>query len=91
MANYGPASLKIEYDNSGGSPVDITAYVLSINSIDVEQVLEEVRPFGASWDTFLPIGIGKVAPVELSGLFDDTAVSGPDALFAGRVPEAPSA
>lgn len=90
MANYGPASLKIEYDNSGGTLVDITAYVLSINSIDVEQILEEVRPFGQSWDKFLPIGVGKVPPVELSGLFDDTAAVAPDALFANRIPEAPS-
>ena len=89
MANYGPASIKIDYDNGSGTPVDITAYVLTINSVDVEQVLEEVRPFGASWDKYMPVGVGKMGPIELGGIFDDTAVSGPDALFAGRIPEAP--
>ena len=68
MANSTPAGIVIMYDNSGGTPVDITAHVLSINDIDIESVLEEVRPLGVSWDKFLPIGVAKVAAIELSGL-----------------------
>ena len=91
MANYGPADLKIEYDNSGDSLVDISAHVLTINDIDVENITEETRPFGASWDEHQAIGVGRMPVIELGGVFDDVAATGPDALFAGRVPEGPAA
>jgi hypothetical protein len=89
MANYGPADLTVEYDNAGGSLVDITAHVLTVNDIDVENLTEEVRPFGASWDTHKTVGVGRMPVVELGGVYDDTAATGPDALFAGRVPVSP--
>ena len=91
MANYGPADFAVSYDNSGGTPVDITAHVLSVNDFDVENITEEVRPLGAAWGVHKTIGVGQIAEVELSGVFDDTAATGPDALFADRVPEGPSA
>lgn len=90
MAKATPAGTIIEYDNAGGSLVDITQHVLTINDVDIESVLEEVHTLGDSWEESLPIGVGKVAPVELSGLYDDVASTGPDALFAGRVPETPA-
>lgn len=90
MANSTPAGMKIEYDNAGGTLVDLTQYILTINDVDVEQVLEEKHTFGDSWEEFLPVGIGKVGPIELGGLFDDTATTGPDALFANRIPENPT-
>jgi len=91
MALSPPSGIKVEYDNSGGSPVDITQYVLTINDVSVESILEEVHPFGSTgnWEASMPVGVGKVGPVELGGLYDDTATTGPDALFAGRVPEVP--
>ena len=90
MANYGPSSVTIAYDNAAGSPVDITQYVMTVNEIVVEQINEERHPFGTSWETYLPVGVGKMGPIELDGLYDDTASSGPDALFANRVPETPA-
>jgi len=90
MAKYGPASITIEYDNSGGTPVDISQHVLSINDIDVESLMEETHTFGDSWEEYLGIGVGRVAPIEITGLFDDTASTGPDALFKRANPEGPS-
>lgn len=90
MANYGPADLTVEYDNAAGTLVDITAHVLTVNDIDVENMTEEVRPFGASWDVHKGIGVGRMPVVELGGVYDDTASTGPDALFANRVPEGPA-
>ena len=87
MANYGPADIAVNYDNAGGTPVDISAHVLTINDVDVENITEEVRPFGAAWDTHKAIGVGRMPVIELGGVFDDTAATGPDALFGGRVPE----
>lgn len=90
MAKSIPSGVVISYDNSGGTPVDISQHVLSINDVEIESLLEEVHTFGDSWEEYLPIGVGKVAQIELSGLYDDTAGTGPDALFAGRVPETPA-
>ena len=89
MANSSPAGIKIEYDNAAAALVDITAHVLAINDVDVEQLLEEMRPLGATMDTYMPVGVGKVAPVELTGLYDDAA-DGPDDLFGDRMPETPA-
>jgi hypothetical protein len=89
--NGGPADLVIEYDDDGGNLVDITEHVITFNGISKEQLIEEVRPFGAAWDKILTIGVGKGAPIELGGLLDDVA-DGPDDLFNNRpFPEGPSA
>lgn len=85
-----PADITIEYDNSSGTPVDITAYVLEINDVEVEGITEEMHPFGTAWEQHLPVGVGRVADIELTGLYDDQAASGPDALFANRIPENPA-
>jgi hypothetical protein len=90
MANSTPAGIVIEYDNSGGTLVDITQHVLTINDIDIESIHEEKHTFGDSWEETLAIGIAKMMPIELTGLYDDTATTGPDALFAGRAPETTS-
>jgi hypothetical protein len=91
MAKYGPASLRVEYDNSGGTLTDISQHVLEINDVSVENLIEMTRTFGDSWDESLPIGVGKMSDVTISGVYDDTAATAPDALFANRVPELPGA
>lgn len=87
MANSIPSGITIEYDNSGGSLVDISQYVMTINGFSVEQILEEVHTFGDSWEEQLPVGIGRAGTVELGGLYDDTNI---DALFAGEIPQTPT-
>jgi len=89
MANSTPFGIVVMYDNSGGTPVDLTQYIQSINDVDVESLTEEKHTFGDAWEEHLPIGIGRVGTIELGGLYDDVATVGPDALFAGRVPEVP--
>ena len=91
MANYGPANITIQYDNSGGSLIDISAHVLTINDVDVENITEETRPFGASWEEHKAIGVGRLPVIELGGVYDDTVSTGPNALFGGRIPEGPGA
>lgn len=90
MANSIPSGIIIEYDNSGGTPVDISQHVQTINDIDVESLTEEKHTFGDSWEEHLPIGLGRMAAVELGGLYDDTASTGPDALFIRTSPETPA-
>lgn len=90
MATSIPSGIVVSYDNSGGTPVDITQYVLNLSEVTVENGMEEKHSFGDSWEESLPIGIGKVSEIEIGGLYDDTATTGPDALFANRVPETPA-
>lgn len=87
MANSSPAGVKVMYDNSGGTPVDITAEILTIGDIDVEEITEEVHPFGAAFEMNKGVGVGRVPDLTFGGLYSDTI----DALFADRVPEGPNA
>ena len=45
MANSTPAGIKVEYDNVGGTPVDISQFVLSIGEISVESAPSEGTMF----------------------------------------------
>ena len=91
MANSIPSAVKIEIDSTaGGSLADISQYVTHINGISVEQLMEQTDSFGDSWEESLPVGKGKVAPIVLGGLFDDTASTGPDAIFKITTPDTPA-
>lgn len=81
MANYGQPSVVVAFDNSGGTPVTMTAYVQEINGIDVAAILEQSDSFGDSWFESLATGMRMMVPVTLGGLYDDTATTGPDAIF----------
>jgi hypothetical protein len=81
VANYGQSSVVVAFDNSGGTPVTMTAYVQEINGISVESLMEQSDSFGDSWQEFLPVGVRKNGDITLGGLYDDTATTGPDAIF----------
>ena len=82
MANYGQPNVVVAFDRADGSTVEtITQYVQEINGIDVEAILEQSDSFGDSWFESLATGMRKMSPVTLGGLYDDTATTGPDALF----------
>lgn len=84
MAKYGSNSLVIEVDSTeGGSLSDISQYVLSVNGVEVEAVMEESHTFGDSWFESLATGLRKMNDVELEGFYDDTATTGPNAIFVG--------
>lgn len=90
MAKYGSNSVTINFDNSGGTPVNMSDYILTINGVDIEAILEESHSFGKSWREFLATGIRQVGEITLGGFYDDTASSGPDAIF-NAVASGPSA
>lgn len=90
MAKSTPAEIVVEFDNSGGTLQNISQYSITLNGISVEQILERADSFGDSWEEHLPIGKGKIAPVVIGGHFDDTASTGPDALFKISTPDTPS-
>jgi hypothetical protein len=87
VANYGQSSVVVAFDNSGGSPVTMTPYVQTINGISVEALLEQSDSFGDSWVEMLPVGVRKVSgDITLDGFYDDTATTGPDAIFNAPAP-----
>jgi len=81
VAKYASPSVTIEIDNAGGSLVDISQHVLEMNGIEIETLLEEGQTFGDSWFESFAVGIRKLADISLSGFYDDTATTGPDALL----------
>jgi hypothetical protein len=81
MAKYTGADTVIEYDNSGGTLVNISQHVLSISNPAVEAAFEESHTFGDSWKEQLPAGLKMVPDITITGHYDDTATTGPDALM----------
>jgi hypothetical protein len=65
----------------------VSQFVLSLGDFSIEQGIEEKHTFGDVWEESLPFGVGKVAPFDIGGLYDDTAVSGPDLLFRITTPD----
>jgi len=81
MAKYGSDDITVEVDNSSGTPVDITAYVNSINGVDIEAITEDTTVFGDSWQENAYVGVKKANSIQFKGFYDDTADSGPDAVL----------
>ena len=90
MAKRGSNEVVVEYDNAGGTLVDITQHVLELSSLDVEIVLEDSHSFGDSWAEALAVGLRKLADVTIMGFYDDAASPAPDALFQGNIPTGPA-
>ena len=73
-------------DNSGGSPINMTSYVDTIESVGKEYMPLDVTTFADSAERVIA-GIEAGLPISISGPFDDTATTGPDAVF-GTLPGA---
>lgn len=81
MARYGQADVTVEFDNSGGTLVDISNYVTEIGDVPKEALLEQVDAMGDSWEEWAHVGVSRGGEIELGGPYDDTATTGPDALL----------
>jgi len=81
MAKYGSNSLAVSFDNSGGSPVVMTNYIRTIGDVDVKAMMQESTAFGDAWMEKLATGMREAGSVTIGGYFDDTATTGPDAIF----------
>jgi hypothetical protein len=71
MARYGSPSVVITLDDSAGSPVIVTNYILEIGSVKVTANTEPSTAFGDSWEENLPTAIRKVEELTLTGFLDD--------------------
>ncbi len=81
MATYGPDDVKIEFDNTGGSLVDMSAHITTFNGIKREALTVEATTFSLSAEAHAAVGVTRVNDVPLRGFYDDTATTGPDVIF----------
>lgn len=84
MAKYGANSFSMSFAAS-----NITAHVQSINSVEVESILEDSKPINGVWAESLASGAQQMSDVEIEGLYDDAA-GGPDAVLRAARPTGPA-
>ncbi|HXO85230.1 MAG TPA: hypothetical protein VN803_06870 [Gemmatimonadales bacterium] len=85
MAKYGGKDFALSF-----AAQVMTAHILSINGFDVEAVTIDGKPFGTAYPKPIPTGDVNYSDIEVSGLYDDTATTGPDAVFRGNMPTGPA-
>lgn len=82
MAKYSSADVVVKVDGSdGGALVNITQYVDSINGVKINRPTQDSHTFGDAWVEKLLTGIRSADDLTLEGFYDDTATTGPDAIF----------
>lgn len=82
MAKHSPSEVTVTIDDApGGTPRVITPYVTTIGGLSIESITQQTNPFGVSNESHTPVGITKVADVQIGGFFDDTALVGPHVVF----------
>ena len=79
MAFFDSKVSKLLIDDTGGVQRDLSAYIAEIQGLPGPRSLNEVTALGDSGARFIP-GLEDVT-VTLTGIFDDTATTGPDAVF----------
>ena len=83
MAKYGSSNLTITVEDSLGAAQDLSNYIDTINDVNIEALTQESTAFGDSWVENLATGVKKGNPVTVEGFYDDTALTGPDAVLIG--------
>ncbi len=81
MAKFGFGDLKIEVDNSGGSPTDMSTFIKTVNGFSIEALLEEITSAGDADERWAKVGVSRASEIVFGGDFDDEAATGPDAIF----------
>ena len=85
MAEFDSSDFKVEFDNAAGALQDITQYILEWEGIMVQAgVDEDWTPLGAVLSRKGIVGIDFIDDIEMTLKFDDTAATGPWALFNAR-------
>ncbi|MDP3717091.1 MAG: hypothetical protein Q8T13_04895 [Acidobacteriota bacterium] len=59
----------------------MTPHTLDIGGVEIEAILEESHAFGVSWVASLAVGLRKMNDLTVGGFYDDTASTGPNAVY----------
>ena len=79
MAFFDSKTSKFKIDDTGGTLRDLSQYITQISGLPGQRNLNEVTALGDDGAKFIP-GLENVT-ISLSGIFDDTDTSGPDAVL----------
>lgn len=79
MAFFDSKASKFLIDDTGSVQRDLSAFVTDVRGLPGPRSLNEVTALGDSGAKFIP-GLEDVS-ITLSGIFDNTATSGPDAVL----------
>ena len=79
MAFFDSKVSKFLIDDTGGVQRDMSPYITEVRGLPGPRSLNEVTALGDSGARFIP-GLEDVT-ITLSGIFDSTATSGPDAVL----------
>ena len=75
---YGSASVTVSLeDGPGGTPRAIGNHILTMGGVKITSILEKSTAFGDSWEESTPVGMKRLEPLTLEGLWDTTATTGP--------------
>jgi hypothetical protein len=81
MTKYGSPDLSITVEDSLAAAQDLSAYIDTINELNLEALLQESTAFGDDWVKNLFTGVKRGNPLTVEGFYDDTASTGPDAVL----------
>lgn len=59
----------------------MTSFGTQIDGFERDTKMIDTTPFGATDATYLGSGVKRVKPIKITGFYDDTASTGPDAVF----------
>lgn len=57
------------------------AYIMDDVTVGVEVGTEDMTAYGDTWAKHISTGVKRGDPVTIGGFYDDTATTGPDAIF----------
>jgi hypothetical protein len=84
MATYGFDDLTLQIDSIvGGSLTSLNAYVTEVDAFEIEASLEDGHTAGDSWVERLFTGLKDAKEFSITGFYDDTASTGPNAMLIG--------
>ncbi len=82
MAKYGSQAIKVEFDNATGTLQNMSQYVTALNGFKINAETVDTTYLGSTWLTKAAAGVKSVDDITLEGFYDDTATTGPDAIFS---------
>ena len=82
MSKYGSSTVSIYIEGApGGTSYNVSQYIDELGGQKITSITEPTHSFGDSWEEHTPVGMSRGEPFEMGGWFDDTATSGPHAIF----------
>jgi len=73
LAKYGPSSVAITVDDSGGTARNLSQYITSFGGIKINAGMVDSTGFGDSWKESLSTGVRSMDDISIEAWYDDTS------------------